>query len=108
MALKIVRKASEAKDISTFELAHPLGRILPAFSAGSHIAVRMRDGMVRQYSLCNDPRETHRYLIAVLRHPQSRGGSRALHDNFQEGDIVEVGEPKKHFPLAHAARRSLL
>lgn len=108
MALKIVRKEPAAKGISTFELAHPLGKMLPAFSAGSHIAVRISDGLVRQYSLCNDPRETHRYLIAVLRHRQSRGGSSALHDEFQEGDIIEVGEPKNHFPLAHAVKRSLL
>jgi vanillate O-demethylase ferredoxin subunit len=105
---QVVAKRDEALDICTFELADPLGNALPQFGAGSHIDVHVRDGLVRQYSLCNDPRETHRYLIGVLRLPDSRGGSAAMHDGIQEGDVIEISEPKNHFPLAHGARRSLL
>ena len=43
------------------------GAALPAFSAGSHIDVQVPGGITRQYSLCNDSTETHRYRIAVLR-----------------------------------------
>ena len=107
-SVQVVRKSVEATDICTFELADPLGNALPNFGAGSHIDVHVRDGLVRQYSLCNDPRETHRYLIGVLRVPNSRGGSCAMHENLQEGDVIEIGEPRNHFPLAHAAKRSLL
>ena len=106
--MQVVRKSVEAIDICTFELAEPLGNALPNFGAGSHIDVHVRDGLVRQYSLCNDPRETHRYLIGVLRVPNSRGGSRAMHEDLQEGDVIEIGEPRNHFPLAHAAKQSLL
>jgi len=63
---------------------------------------------VRQYSLCNDPKENHRYVIGVLRRTDSRGGSRSLHDDIHVGDIVEVSVPKNRFPLARAAKRSLL
>jgi len=108
LEVQVVRKTVEAKDICTFELADPLGNALPQFSAGSHIDVRVGDGLSRQYSLCNDPKETHRYLIGVLRTADSRGGSRAMHDDVQEGDRLEIGEPKNHFPLAHSAKRSLL
>ena len=108
LEVQVVRKTAEALDICTFELADPLGNALPQFGAGSHIDVRVRDGPVRQYSLCNDPKETHRYMIGVLRTPDSRGGSRAMHDDVQEGDRLEIGEPKNHFPLAHSAKRSLL
>ncbi|BAL27197.1 hypothetical protein AZKH_p0314 (plasmid) [Azoarcus sp. KH32C] len=108
LSVQVVCKRVEATDICTFELADPLGKPLPAFSAGSHIDVYIRDGMVRHYSLCNDPRETHRYLIGVLRVAESRGGSAALHDDIQEGDILEISEPRNHFPLAHGAERSLL
>jgi vanillate O-demethylase ferredoxin subunit len=108
MALKLVNKSIEAEDICSFEFADPKGKMLPPFSAGSHVDVRVRDGLVRQYSLCNDPKDTHRYLIGVLRHADGRGGSRAMHDELQLGDIVDVSVPKNHFPLDHAAKRSLL
>ncbi len=108
LAVQVVRKRVEATDICTFELADPLGNALPSFGAGSHIDVHIGDGTVRQYSLCNDPRDTHRYMIAVLRVPASRGGSTAMHDAIQEGDVLEISEPRNHFQLAHGAKRSLL
>jgi vanillate O-demethylase ferredoxin subunit len=108
LTVQVVSKTVEATDICTFELADPLGNALPNFGAGSHIDVHVRDGLVRQYSLCNDPRESRRYLIGVLRVPESRGGSSTLHDEVQEGDLIEIGEPKNHFPLARGAKRSLL
>ena len=56
----------EAKHIKTFELVDPESAELQAFSAGSHIEIELPDNIRRHYSLCNDPSETHRYLIAVL------------------------------------------
>ena len=106
--VRVARKTVEAIDICTFALEDPNGRTLPPFSAGSHIDVHVGDGIVRQYSLCNDPRETHQYLIGVLRDPNSRGGSSAMHDRVQEGDLIRISEPKNHFQLAHAAKRSIL
>ena len=77
LGVRVARKTTEAEGICSFELVAADGRPLPAFSAGSHIDVHVPAGLVRQYSLCNDPGETHRYLIAVLDDPASRGGSRA-------------------------------
>ncbi|VVE24291.1 Vanillate O-demethylase oxidoreductase [Pandoraea terrae] len=108
LTVRVVRKSGEGAGICTFELAEPSGKALPPFTAGAHIDVQVGHGLLRQYSLCNDPRETHRYLIAVLRAPQSRGGSMTLHDTLDEGDLLEIGVPKNHFPLASSARRSLL
>jgi ferredoxin-NADP reductase len=107
MTLKLARKKTEASGICSFELVDPNGKPLPAFSAGSHIDLLVKPGMVRQYSLCNDPADTRHYLIGVLQAPDSRGGSLALHA-LREGDTVEVSAPRNHFPLAHSARRSLL
>lgn len=106
--VRVARKAVEAEGVCTFELVEAGGRPLPAFSAGSHIDVRLPGGLTRQYSLCNDPTETHRYLIGVLREPASRGGSASMHDKVNEGTLLEISAPKNHFPLAHDARRSLL
>jgi vanillate O-demethylase ferredoxin subunit len=108
LRVRVVRKVVEADDICSFELAAVDGAALPAFSAGSHIDVQVPGGFTRQYSLCNDPAETHRYLIAVLRGAASRGGSAAMHDDVQEGSELTVSAPKNHFALAHDAPSHLL
>jgi vanillate monooxygenase ferredoxin subunit len=108
MTVKVVRKTREAQDIVSLELASADGSALPPFSAGAHIDVHLGDGLVRQYSLCNDANETHRYLICVLREPASRGGSAALHERISEGDLLRIGVPKNHFPLVPASKTLLL
>ena len=75
LTVRVTRRHTEALDIETFELIDVEGKPLPPFSAGSHIDVHLPNGMTRQYSLCNDPTESHRYLIGVLRETTSRGGS---------------------------------
>ena len=108
LSVRVAAKKSVATDITTFELVDIEGKALPPFSAGSHIDVHVADGLVRQYSLCNDPAEKHRYLIGVLRDVGSRGGSAGMHDRVQQGDVVRISAPKNHFPLAHGASSSLL
>jgi vanillate O-demethylase ferredoxin subunit len=107
LKVRVARKVCEADDICSFELLPAEGEVLPAFEAGAHIDVHLRDGLVRQYSLCNPPHERHRYLIGVLRDPGSRGGSLALHDEIEAGKLLAISAPKNHFPLV-AASRSLL
>jgi vanillate O-demethylase ferredoxin subunit len=106
-SVRIARKTTEAIDICSFELVDPDGKTLPPFSAGAHIDVYLPGGLVRQYSLANDPREVHRYLIAVLRDTNSRGGSIAMHA-LQTGATLGVSDPKNHFSLANNAQHSLL
>lgn len=89
----------EADDILSFELSAPRGRKLPEFSAGAHIDVHIAPGLRRQYSLCNDPRERNRYMIAVLREPGGRGGSLAMHA-LRKGQKIRICGPRNHFPLA--------
>ncbi len=108
MSVKVVSRTVEAIDIVSFELADPDGGDLPAFSAGAHIDIQLRDDLIRQYSLCNHPDEQHRYQIAVLKVPDSRGGSIAMHGQLQVGRLVNISEPRNHFPLATAARKSIL
>jgi vanillate O-demethylase ferredoxin subunit len=107
MKVKIIAKTELAVGIASFELADPNGAPLPAFTPGAHIDVFVGNGLVRQYSLCNDPSETFRYLICVLRDPKTRGGSSAMHE-FEEGAVLEVSEPRNHFSLEPSARHSIL
>src|SRR5262245_18185504 len=112
LRVRVTRKTVEADDICSFELASVDGKPLPSFSAGSHIDVHIDvkgpDGLTRQYSLCNDPAESHRYLIGVLRDAASRGGSAAMHDRVHEGSELQISAPKNHFALAHHAPHHLL
>jgi vanillate O-demethylase ferredoxin subunit len=108
LTLRVVRKWSEATDIMSFELADPEGADLPPFTAGSHVDVEVRPGLVRQYSLCNNPQRRDRYQIAVLRETQSRGGSAAMAEEIRQGMLVRVSEPRNHFALDPTARRSVL
>ena len=108
LSVRVARKSIEAEDICSLELVSADGAPLPAFAAGSHIDVQLPGGPTRQYSLCNDPAETHRYLIAVLRDARSRGGSAAVHERVKVGDTLVISAPKKHFALAHDASSHLL
>jgi len=102
LEVEVFRRDDVTDLISIFELRHPNGEALPAFTAGAHIDVKVSDGLIRQYSLSNDPIETSRYVIAVLNEPVSRGGSKAIHETFQQGMLILVGEPRNYFPLEDA------
>lgn len=106
--VRVARKSIEALDICTLELVDAQGEALPTFSAGSHVDVHLPNGLVRQYSLCNDPTESHRYLIAVLKDPGSRGGSLAVHEQIRAGDTLSISRPRNHFELQPNAQKSVL
>jgi vanillate O-demethylase ferredoxin subunit len=110
LQVRVTRKTMDAQDIATLELASidEVGQPLPPFSAGSHVDVHLPNGMVRQYSLCNNPAEQHRYLIGVLRDAGSRGGSVAVHEQIDEGTRLQISPPRNHFPLAAEATHSIL
>ena len=107
MQLRVRSITYLAEAVNGYELVDPRGRDLPRFAAGAHVDLRL-GGLVRQYSLWNDPAERRRYCIAVLREDASRGGSRHLHDTVRVGDLVEVSLPRNNFPLDAAAERHLL
>ena len=91
----------EADGVMSIELVDPDGAWLPEWTPGAHIDLGLPD-VVRQYSLCGDPADRERYLIAVLLEEESRGGSSYIHDAAHPGEIVEVGGPRNHFALAPA------
>lgn len=108
ITLRIARADEIAQGIYRFELRHPEGAGLPGFTAGSHLTVRSPNGSLRKYSLCNDPAERDRYVIAVKRDPAGRGGSVDLVDNTSPGDTVEVSAPHNAFELAEKAQAFIL
>lgn len=98
----------EAESTLGLELVAADGAPLPPFEAGAHIDLHLPNGLIRQYSLCNDPRERHRYRIAVLRDAASRGGSQAVHELLRIGQRLSISAPRNLFALDEQAPRSLL
>lgn len=108
MRVRVAAIRTEAVDIASYELVRDDGHELPPFEAGAHIDIVLPGLPARQYSLCNRPGETRRYVIAVLKEANSRGGSRHLHEKVSVGDTLFISEPKNHFGLEPEARRTLL
>lgn len=96
-----------AQDIAGIDLVSADGGNLPVFTAGSHIDVHLAGGFVRQYSLWNDPSETHRYCLGVLKEADGRGGSAQAHE-LSEGSKLQISAPRNNFELAAGAKQTLL
>jgi phthalate 4,5-dioxygenase reductase subunit len=104
--LRIAHKNEIARDIVQFELRDAGGAELPSFTAGAHISLQTPGGLIRDYSLCNDPDERDRYLIAVKRENPG-GGSASLIDETQPGDLLKVAAPVNNFELPARANSFL-
>ncbi len=103
LTLRVERSEAAADGIHLFEFRDPAGAELPPFSAGGHVALRVPSGATRTYSLCNDPAERDRYVIAVKRETAGRGGSVSLIDGIRPGDLVPVSPPRNLFGLVESA-----
>lgn len=97
----------ETSNIKRFIIEDLQGNQLPKWSAGAHIDLII-DGFERKYSLCGDLNNTQQYEIAVLNDPNSRGGSRHIHQYIQGGMPVKIRGPKNHFQLDEYADSYLL
>jgi phthalate 4,5-dioxygenase reductase subunit len=104
LSLRLARRARIAEGIHEFEFCAREREELPPFTAGAHIQIQAPNGAIRRYSLCNDPTERDRYVIAVKREAKGRGGSASLVDSAREGDIFRIGTPANDFMLAPNAQ----
>lgn len=103
LTLDVMRSAPAADGIQLFELRRADGGDLPPFTPGAHISVRTPNGGPRNYSLCGDPADRGRYLLAVKREAGGRGGSISLVDQVKAGDKLDVSEPRNLFELSTTA-----
>ena len=87
-----------AEDVVSIALA--ADEALPAWEPGAHIDVMLPGDLERQYSLCGD-QDDPRWRIAVLREPESRGGSAAIHE-LSPGARLRVRGPRNNFALEPA------
>jgi len=97
-----------APSIRAYELREPEGGELPQILAGAHlqVPVPLQDGTtaIRHYSICSNPERRDIYEIAVLRHDDGNGGSKAVHARFNIGQHFRCALPQNNFGL-HADNR---
>jgi ferredoxin-NADP reductase len=103
--VKVSKRELLCNGIVSLDFVKADGSDLPAWTPGAHVELRLpkcgQDGedLLRQYSLCSDPKDLTSWKIAVLCENEGRGGSRFIHENLSEGDELEVQTPRNHFPF---------
>lgn len=102
LELVVIEKRVVAAGIVELRLRGRAGEQLPRWTPGAHVDVLCMPGITRQYSVCGDPENLTEYRIAVLRERVSRGGSVAIHEKVQRGDVLSVSAPRNHFELQDA------
>lgn len=102
---------AEARDVVLVELRDPTGAALPTFEPGAHLEITLplaageSKPLIRHYSICSDPADCTRYVVAVGRAADSRGGSAMMHEQIRVGAMLSVKGPRNNFPLAPDAAR---
>ena len=106
--LLVAEASAAAEGIVKLRLTSPDGRELPRWTPGSHIDLECGPGgLSRQYSLCGDPSDAQAYEIAVLREPESRGGSEWVHAHARTGTSLKVRGPRNHFNFDESTPRAI-
>ncbi|AIQ64054.1 dihydropteridine reductase [Paenibacillus stellifer] len=102
----VSRRVQESGNIVSFHLKPADEGGVPSYKPGQYISVRVsipgeRYSMIRQYSLSQAPKPDE-FRISVKREADNDPNGRVsiyLHDDIQEGDILEVSPPAGEFVL---------
>jgi vanillate O-demethylase ferredoxin subunit len=89
-------------------LSDPAGGRLPEWTPGAHIDLVLDKRLVRQYSLCGTRTDPAVWQVAVLRLPESQGGSAMIHDNVRPGQRLLTRGPRNNFPIVEADEYRLI
>ncbi|CAN5512300.1 NO-inducible flavohemoprotein [soil metagenome] len=108
-AFRVARKVAESAEITSFYLEPQDGGALADFEPGQYIGLRLvvnGQEIRRNYSLSAAPNGSN-YRISVKREP---GGvaSNYLHDQVQEGDVLELSPPAGEFVLTDSDKPLVL
>ena len=100
--LAVCSKLFLGSSLVELELTNSLSAQLPDWKPGSHIELKLPNGLNRQYSLLKGRQNINNWRIAVLIEEQGRGGSKYLRDSVEAGDVLEAVGPRNNFPLEPA------
>lgn len=93
-----------ATDVVSLVFVRPDGESFPSWQPGAHVDVHLGPDLVRQYSLCSSPADLSYLRVAVLRVPDSRGGSATVHSAVEAGTVLQISAPRNNFPLQHSRK----
>lgn len=111
--LVVAARVDDRGQIMLLDLAAADGAPLPPAEAGAHVEIHVTEPatgreFVRAYSLFGDPADHGRYRLGILKDPESRGGSKALHKVAKAGKPFKVSLPRNLFPLDMSADETIL
>ncbi|KAK7183042.1 MOSC domain-containing protein [Paraphaeosphaeria sporulosa] len=86
---KVVDKVQQTRRITSFSFAAVHDKVDATPEAGSHVKLRLPNGLVRAYSIVHGSRG--RFALGIARDENSRGGSKYLHEHVSVGDILQIG-----------------
>lgn len=99
IAVRVQERRALTDRVVLLRLSREDGADFPAWLPGTHISIELASGVVRQYSLCGDPRVRSTFDIAVLREADGRGGSIEMHE-LEAGSALHVTGIRNRFRLA--------
>ncbi|WP_180000400.1 PDR/VanB family oxidoreductase [Acinetobacter sp. YH12239] len=102
------KRLVEAENVVVLDLISATESPLPEIEAGSHIDLFLPNGLIRQYSLCQDPSLKGVFRLGILKDEASRGGSLSAFNDISEGMQLQVSHPKNLFPLLDASHSVLV
>ncbi|MFT7219137.1 MAG: ferredoxin-NADP reductase [Candidatus Azotimanducaceae bacterium] len=99
-------------NIRSFELSSSTGKKLPEVEPGSHVRLPVRDAAGtltdREYSITRQSADLMTFEVAISLDKNGRGGSSAIHDNYQLGTRMNADWPINQFSLHDDDRPSIL
>ncbi len=110
---RVTKKEKESDNVTSFYIAPADGSAVPSFKPGQYITVRVPTpcghSTMRNYSLSDKPGQDC-FRISVKREAGAKGDtpkgfvSNFLHDQVEEGAVIEVGPPCGEFFIDLEAR----
>lgn len=98
----------EGGNVVVLEFESITDEALPTIEAGAHIDVYLPNGMIRQYSLCQNPQQQGIFRLGILNDPDSRGGSLSAFTEIHKDMRLQVSAPRNLFPLLRNEKHSVL
>lgn len=104
---RVVEKRRETKQVTAFVLeAVEVTKNPTPVEPGSHVRLKLGGKLVRAYSVVGGT--SARFELGIALDPESRGGSKHMHEQVKQGDIVTTGRVTASFPLAKDADEHII
>jgi ferredoxin-NADP reductase len=106
ISLVVVSRTDYTKDLFSVVLAHPKGKVLPAFDAGQYLTLLVpinndQKSISRRYSLAHWQKKPKEYHLGIRRVHDGQLSS-WMHQHLQIGHYINVLPPAGHFTLQEA------